>query len=121
MQSNADATWEARQQQRRSAVERQREWEASRPTFSLTQAPTIESEGYGGFSTHYIVGVLQYNGDRQLSSISVTCQVYYQGVQIADSLDIASGLQPRSKWRFRAMILEDVSRYDDIVCQADGF
>ena len=92
----------------------------SAPRFTLVQNPRIVSEGYGGFVNQYIVGVLKYNGSKQLSYVSVTCQVYDRGVQIADGLGNASGLQPYAQWRFRALMTETVDQYDNIVCQADG-
>lgn len=118
------ATAEARQQKMDSALERRQEWLENRPTptpeamFTYAEPPTIENEGYGMQS---IVGILNYNGDRQLSYVDISCQVLHDGVQIADSLDNATGLQPRSKWRFRAMLFEEVARYDRIVCQAEGW
>ena len=86
-------------------------WEYSQP-------PKIER---GEFGTQYIVGTLRYNSDRQLSYASVTCQVLQDGVQVADALDNASGLQPNSQWRFKAMLLDTVSGPYNIKCQASGF
>lgn len=87
-------------------------------TWSWVSAPSIER---GQFGTQYVVGTLKYNSSRQLNYAQVSCQVMLNNVQIADVLDNTSGLQPNSAWRFNAILLENVSSYDDIRCQASGF
>lgn len=91
---------------------------SSASTWSWGKAPSIER---GEFGTQYVVGTLKYNSSRQLSYVQVSCQIMLNQVQIADVFDNASGLQPNSSWRFKAILLENVRSYDDIRCQASGF
>lgn len=89
-----------------------------RAVFSFSQAPRIESGEYG---RQHIVGVLQYNADLYLRPFKISCYVIGGGVRIAYGFDTVDVLQPRSQWRFRALLSDGVGGYESIDCHADGY
>ena len=81
---------------------------------SSSRAPTKPSlevldyrwavEEYG---THYIVGTVQNNSDRQYSYVSVEFNIYDgQGNQVGSTLDNVNNLEPHGTWKFKALVSE---------------
>ena len=91
--------------------------------FMIIDEPRIEfidSFGLGG--DPYVVGLIQSNIDRHLSSVTVECQILYDEVQIADISERTNGLRPSGKWSFVSRVSQrlDVPTDDvGINCQAD--